>query len=352
MFLKSLYLKNFRIYKSKVFEFSPKINLIFGENAIGKTTILEAIHYLISGKSFRTEKLQDLIMENENYFYIEAQFLKHGILQSLKISFDGKERSIVHNNTKLRNATHLLGILQGVLLTPDDVDLIKGAPALRRRFFDLQIAQADPLYVYYLGRYKQAMQQRNYLLRMKKIAAIESFEYEMARSAAYIAVQRNLLVKDLNMISNPLHTILVGSHEALNFEYKTHGAITADLEKFYIELFKKNRAKEMEVGLTLAGPHKDDLNFFLNNKDVRQFASEGQQRSLISTLRLSEWLRLKSAAENDPLMLIDDLGISLDDSRKLKQLSYLSNLTQVFITMTKPEKWQSGVDVNLIEIAH
>ena len=144
MYLKSIYLKNFRIYKEKFIEFSPQINMIWGENAIGKTTILEAIYYLISGKSFRTEKSQDLISEGENYFYIEAQFLKHGISQSLKISFDGKERKIVYNSTRLQTATNLLGILQGVLLTPDDVELVKGSPLIRRHFFDLHSRRPIP----------------------------------------------------------------------------------------------------------------------------------------------------------------------------------------------------------------
>lgn len=339
MYLKSLYLKNFRIYKEKLLQFSPQINVIWGENAIGKTTILEAIYYLISGKSFRTEKLQDLIHEGETYLYIEAEFLKHGVSQSIKISIDGKERKIFYNNTRLQSATNLLGILQGVLLTPDDVDLVKGAPAVRRHFFDLQIAQVDPLYVHYLTRYNHAMRERNCLLRKKSVVAIESYEHEMAVAAAYITFQRHILIKDLEVLICPLHERLVGSFEFLSFQYKTHTGNLVELDilkKFHLDLFKKNRPRELEFGVTLAGPHKDDLVIFLNKKEARVFASEGQQRSAVSSLRLCEWTRLKKTTEGSPLMLIDDLGISLDSERKIKLLSILSSLNQVFLTLTHP----------------
>jgi DNA replication and repair protein RecF len=340
MYLKSIYLKNFRIYKEKYIEFSPQINVIWGANATGKTTILEAVYYLISGKSFRTEKPQDLIAAGESFFYIEAHFLKHGILQTIKVSFDGKDRKIFYNSTKLQTATNLLGILQGVLMTPDDVDLVKGSPQIRRHFFDLQIAQTDPLYVHYLTRYSKAMQQRNCLLRRKSSTAIESFEHEMAVAAAYITLERHHLVKDLACLSGSLHGRLSGQHEILNVQYKTHSGNNLDqakLKQYHLELFKKNRSREMELGVTLSGPHKDDLVIFLNEKEARQFASEGQQRSAVSSLRLSEWARLKKTSESSPLMLIDDLGISLDHNRKEKLLTHLSSLNQVFITLTEPK---------------
>lgn len=350
MYLKSIYLKNFRVYAEKLFTFSPGINVIFGENAIGKTTLLEAIYYLIAGKSFRAEKSNDLIKAGADFFYIEAHFVNHGISQSLKVSYDRKERKIIYNSTKLQSATNLLGILQGVLLTPDDVELVKGSPAIRRHFFDLQIAQTDPLYVHYLTRYNLAMRQRNSLLRAKKTATIEIFEYEMAKAASYIVSQRNFLVQDLEALSAPLHETLVGKEEILNFHYKTEKT-DLDLKDFYIQLFKKNRAREMDFGLTLAGPHKDDLHLFLNKKEARNFASEGQKRSLVSSLRLSEWMRLKNRSESSPLMLIDDFGISLDDGRKEKFLNHLTQFNQVFITLTDlNSQYLPTTQKNLIEI--
>lgn len=351
MQLTSLYLKNFRLYKERAFLFTPKTNVIFGANARGKTTILEAIYYFITGKSFRTEKPQELISSGENYFYLEASFKKHDVLQHLKILFDGKERKIIYNNTRLPSAVHLYGILQGVLLTPDDVALIKGEPQLRRGFFDAAIAQADPLYIHYLTRYKRALRQRNCLLKAKSIHSIDSFEHEMARSASYISLQRRSFLKKLELLSSPLHLDLSGLNENISLRYKPSGHVAHEeecLKKTYLDLLKKNRVKEIELGVTLAGPHKDDLLFFLNEKEARQFASEGQQRSFISTLRFSEWAQLKSRSEGEPLMLIDDLGISLDQNRKQRQLQYLNSFSQVFLTMTEPGLFNN--DKNLIEI--
>ena len=157
------------------------------------------------------------------------------------------------------------------------------------------------------------------LATKKSTLAIESFEHEMATAAAYITLQRNILVKDLEFLSGSLHETLVGKNEILNFQYKTHSVSLLELEllkKFHLDLFKKNRPREIDFGVTLAGPHKDDLGIFLNKKEARQFASEGQQRSTVSSLRLSEWMRLKRVSESSPLMLIDDLGISLDHGQK------------------------------------
>lgn len=354
LYFKSLYLKNFRIYEEKFLEFSPQLNLIYGKNAIGKTTILEAIYFLITGKSFRTDKMQDLIKEGTSYFYLEAEFLKHGIHQSLKISFNGKERKIFYNSTLLQTTYNLLGILKGVLSTPNDVDLVKGSPILRRHFLDVQISQIDPLYVHYLTRYHLAMRQRNSLLRQKSHIAIESFEYEMANAAAYITLQRLKLIEELNILSQPLHEALTVSQEILHIQYKTAAENLEKLDEikqFYLGLFKKNRFREMEFGMTINGPHKDDLHVFFNKKEAKTFASEGQIRSFISSLRLSEWMRLKKAADGEPLMLIDDLGISLDNQRKEKLIHQLNQLHQVFVTLTNPsEVFQPNPLISLIEI--
>lgn len=328
--------------------------MIWGENAIGKTTILEAIHFLITGRSFRTQHTSELIKAGASFFFIEARFVKHGIDQSLKVSYDGKDRRIFHNSTPLPSSTNLLGILQGVLITPDDSALVKGAPLTRRHYLDLQIAQGDPLYVHYITRYNQAMRQRNVLLKNKNVAGIEMWENEMATASAYVTHQRRQTVVDLNSLAKSLHRELVGEEESFNLEYKTAAPDSADLnglKNYHQELFKRHRKREMELGITLNGPHKDDLYLYLNGLEARHFASEGQQRSAVSTLRLAEWFRLKAVSDEAPLMLIDDLGISLDLNRKTKLLDYLKELSQVFLTFTKPREIDCNEeDLKLIHI--
>ncbi len=161
MHLRSLFLQQFRNYKEAYFEFSPSLNLICGPNALGKTSLLEAIHYLMIGRSFRPGHHQDLIKVGCDTFYLEAIFCKYNVDQKLRLHANAKERRIIYNSTALASSSNLLGLIQGVVMTPDDVNLVKGPPALRRQFLDIQIAQIDPLYVHHLGRYSRAMRQRN-----------------------------------------------------------------------------------------------------------------------------------------------------------------------------------------------
>lgn len=335
MQIRSLYLKNFRLYEEANFTFGPRINLICGPNAIGKTTILEALYVLMTGSSFRATQNSDLIKTGASGFYIEALFVKHGIEQSLKFAYEGKERKIVYNSTTLQSSSHLIGLLQGVLHIPDDVQLVKGAPQQRRHFLDLQIAQVDPLYIHHLTRYNRAMRQRNALLRTRNHSTLETWESEMASSAAYITEQRARAIADLSNLGSVLHKQLAGS-EAFALRYKTDVKSFDSLREHYVQLFKKHRLREMDLGITLYGPHKDDFVIELNNQEARYFASEGQQRSSVSTLRLAEWTRLKTISEEAPLFFIDDLGISLDQTRRTKLVSSLTDLNQVFLTLTQP----------------
>lgn len=348
MQLRSLYLKNFRIYNEAYFEFGPRINMICGANAVGKTTILEALYLLMAGRSFRTTQTADLVKNGASGFHVEASFIKYGITQTLKFSYEGKERKIVYNSTCLQSSGHLIGLLQGVLHVPDDVQLVKGSPLLRRHFLDLQIAQTDPLYIHHLTRYNRAMRQRNVLLRAKNPSTLETWEKEMAIASAYITRQRSHTVGHLSKLASGLHHDLVGTHEYFSLQYKTDVKDFGSLCDYYVELFKRHRAREMDFGITLYGPHKDDVLLELNQCEARHFGSEGQQRSCVSTLRMAEWMRLKAMSEEAPLFFIDDLGISLDSDRRRKLLGYLPDLNQVFLTLTQPI--DIGSSTHLIEI--
>ena len=216
MYLKSLYLQQFRIYREVYFEFTPALNLICGPNAQGKTTLLEAIHYLMFGRSFRPGLHQDLIHTGHNSFYLEAIFCKHDVDQKLRLYLEGKERKIIYNSTVLPNVSNLLGLIQGVVMTPDDVNLVKGSPLLRRQFLDIQLAQVDPLYVYYLTRYAKAMRQRNQLLKQKKLFSIESWEHEMAQASAYIILQRRRGLQALQKHCQTFYAYLTGETRRIN----------------------------------------------------------------------------------------------------------------------------------------
>lgn len=333
MHLKSLYLHNFRIYQEAFFEFSPGFNVILGPNARGKTSILEAIHFIITGRSFRGAQTSELIRQGASSFYLEASFVKHNMEQVVKITCAPAERKIIYNNTVLPSTTHLLGLLQGVVASPDDVALVKGAPQLRRQYLDLQIAQVDPLYIHHLNRYTRALRQRNCLLRAKQTLTIESWEHEMAQSAAYLTRQRLGAVADLRHSLQAVHQQLTDSKEKLSIEYKS-SADSIEPELFFLAQYKKHRRREMELGATLFGPHKDDLLITIDDRDVRSYASEGQQRTCVSGLRCAEWERLSQLSSEKPLMLVDDVAMSLDSRRRSLIVDYLKGVFQVFLTTT------------------
>ncbi len=332
-------MRHFRKYDEVLFQFNPTINSIIGPNAHGKTTVLEAIQYLMTGRSFRTQQAADLIQYEQNFFYIEATFIKQEIEQTLRISY-GEERKIIYNSTLFHSSANLLGLLQGVIITPDSTHLIKGSPLFRRHFLDLQIAQVDPLYVHHLTRYTRAMRQRNVLLKNKELVTIQSWEHEMAVAAAYVTLQRKKAVLDLQRLGNILHFMLTEDQSPLSLDYKSSCSEMDDeqlLREHYLHQWKKIRHKEKEIGMTLYGPHRDDLLVKIGGREARLFASEGQQRSCLMALKLAEWQRLHSLSQEMPLMLIDDIGVSLDRSRQEKLLAHLKTMGQVFLTSTEGE---------------
>lgn len=346
MYLQSLYLQQFRNYREVYFEFTPSINLICGPNAQGKTSLLEAIHYLMFGRSFRSVLHQDLIHIGCNSFYLEAIFCKHDVAQKLRVYMNGKERKMIYNHTVLSNVSNLLGLIQGVVMTPDDVNLVKGPPLLRRQFLDIQLAQVDPLYVHYLARYAKAMRQRNQLLKQKKLLSIESWEHEMAQASAYIVLQRRRSLQTLQIHCQTFYSYLTGEAENLTLKYCSEASdcqSETEIKEFHLQQFHKNRSREIVFGYTLAGPHKDDIWIGIGGRDARFFASEGQQRSCVTALHMGEWHCLKEISGDIPLLMIDDVGISLDSKRRERLIDHLASLGQVFLTTTDSDLMDSFV---------
>lgn len=338
MHIQSLALSNFRCFSEGYFEFSPRINVICGRNARGKTSILEALYFLMTGQSFRPGTTSGLIRQESEAFLLGAIFSKHSVEQTLRIYWSETEKKIVYNSTACQSVGSLLGLIQGVVTSPDDVALVKGAPAMRRQFLDLQIAQTDPLYVHHLTRYNRALRQRNALLKMKQTAGIEGWEYEMANGASYLINQRFQKVKALGVQAQKHYLDLSGEQADLALSYKSaiiEDRNQKDIRNFFLHEYKQHRQREMQLGATLSGPHKDDLLILIGTKDARFYASEGQQRSCVAALRLAEWECLASLSEERPLLLIDDIGIGLDDYRQRQLFRLLETLGQVFITSTK-----------------
>jgi DNA replication and repair protein RecF len=334
--IKTLYLRNFRNYKEAHITFSPKANMIWGDNAQGKTNLLEALHLFLTGRSFRTPHLAELIRFGSDAFYLEILFEKNGIEQTLKFSFNGTERNIVHNATPLPSLSALLGILNGVLLSPEDRALIKGGPSIRRQFLDLLLSQAKPLYLFHLSRYLRAMKQRNLLLKQRSLPTLPIWEEQMAAAAAFLTQMRVQTVLELTPLTQ---NETLGSDQ-IELAYRSQalasvGPHLENLRLFFLKQFAKHRSRECDLGISLSGPHRDDLLITLQNKEARQFASEGQQRACVASLKLAQWKWLQTFADQMPILSIDDIGISFDQAKENALYKRMEKLGQVFITSAR-----------------
>jgi len=324
MHLKTLRLRNFRNFSNCEVSFHPHLNVICGNNAQGKTNLLEAIFLLSTGRSFRTPHLSDLITYNKKFFLVEATFCKDDVDQYLLLYFDGKTKKLKYNSTLFPSFSPLLGLLPAVLHSTLDSQLIF-SPSYRRRFLNFHLAQETPLYVHHLARFLQALKQRNTLLKSKNFTSIESFEEEMAKSATFLTEKRIELIEDIRQATIKYMQIISNKREMVDIKYNTSVDIS------YLQKLRENRLKEAKLGFTIYGPHKDDFQLTLENKAAKFFASEGQKRTISLALRFAEWERLKRKTE-DAFMQIDDLQMNLDYNRINLIKTALSGFSQVFIT--------------------
>ena len=322
MFIEKLYLHHFRNYREETFSFSPGINLIRGENAQGKTNLLEALFLVGTGRSFRTAHLKELIHKEAPFFFVEAQFNKENIGQKVRLSFDGEVKKLETNHTSYSHFNPLLGQLPIIILAPEDVLLITGSPSDRRRFLDLHLAQSDPLYVYHITRYHKAIKHRNFLLRQKKEEGLEVWEALMVGAASYIKQKRSQLIAELH--ADLQASMLTMSEQKDQIEIRYQPSFT--------ENYQKHRPKELMLGSTLLGPHRDDLDILINGLPAASYASQGQLRLAVAALRLAQWKHLAKEHQVSPLFCIDDFGVHLDTSRREALLQFVTSFGQVFLT--------------------
>lgn len=313
--------------------------MIRGENAQGKTNILEAFSLLSTGKSFRTSHLQDAIRHGTSSFFIQAHFQKEGVEQTLSLAFDGQTKKILHNQTTYTSFISLLGILPSVLIVPEDISFVIGSPTERRRFIDMHIAQIDPLYVYHLGRYYKAMKQRNALLKLQSEASISSWEYIMAGAAGYIIAARQRHILELFPKAQSYMNILSEEKDVLGLQYQGSLTLSGGEKDIAAQLFlhwQKMRKRELLAKSTLHGPHRDEIQLLINEREAKSFGSEGQKRCFVAALHLAQRDAFEQSIGSAPLVGIDDFGTHLDQKRSSVLLSHVATLGQTFLTSPLP----------------
>lgn len=333
LFLKSLYLRHFRNYTEARIFFGPKINVIMGGNAQGKSNLLEAISLISTGRSFRTQHLSEAIQQGHTFFCLEAEILRDGVLHTLKLLFDGKNKKLSLDANEFSSFAPLLGTFPSILSLPEDTNLITDSPSTRRRFLNLHLAQSDSLYLHHLSRFWRSMKQRNCLLKSQREASLDCWELEMATSAQYLFQARTLFLQQLNDPFYKYSNTLSSRAESVSIRFQP---TYPSLPESYVELLKKTRKQEFEIGHTLRGPHRDDLLFFINDQKAEHFASQGQKKTLAIALRFAQWSHLIDQYACPAFMAIDDVGSMLDLSRQEQLHTQLECMQQVFLTTPSP----------------
>ncbi|MGM0396148.1 MAG: DNA replication/repair protein RecF [Bacillota bacterium] len=342
MIVEGIRLINFRNYNNVGVSFNPGINILVGKNAQGKTNLLEAIYMCSTGRSFRTNRDKEIINFQKEEAYIGTQ-LKIGEREKLtEIKLDkNKTKRIKVNKIELKNYRELDTGLKVVLFSPEDLKLVKEGPSNRRSYLDISISQIKPLYYYNLRRYNKILIQRNNLIKSFRFKGdmsglLDVFDVQLAKFGALLMLERDNYLKRLLNESKDIHNIITGGKEELHIEYISSvscGESLRGIEKSLTEALVKNREKDIEIRTTETGPHRDDFKIMINNNDSKTYASQGQQRSLVLTLKLSEVEILYKDTGHYPVLLLDDVYSELDEDRR-KYLTKLFSKMQTFITTT------------------
>ena len=334
MWIKKIKIKNFRNYESEEINLEKNINIFYGQNAQGKTNIIESIFLCSLGKSFRTKKDKEMIKLNEQNAVVEVEYEKSDRDGKIKIEI-GNKKNIYLNGIKIKKLSELLGNLNIVIFTPDDINILKGGPQNRRRFLDIMISQLRPNYMHILNLYIKTMEQRNNYLRQikeehKDENLLEIWDEKLAEYAIKIYEYRKEFIEKIIKKLDIIHKNITNGEEQIELEYVTE----CDSKEKYLKLLKERRKLDIIKGFTTKGVHRDDFVIYINKKDIKIFGSQGQNRTAMLSLKLAELQVIYDEIGEYPILLLDDFMSELDKTRRKNFLENIEG-TQVIITGTE-----------------
>ena len=350
MYINKIKLQNFRNYNEQEINLNKSINVFYGDNAQGKTNILEAIFLCTFGKSFRTNKEKELIKLGKDNANVIIEYEKKDRDGKISISISDKKQILV-NGIKIKKLSELLGNINIVIFTPDDINILKGGPALRRRFLDMMIGQLKPNYVYILNMYIKTLEQRNNYLRQineenKPENLLDIWDEKLIEYADIIYKYRKEFIDKIKKKINIIHKKITDEKEEINIQYISN----CESKEVYSELLKQRRKLDIIKGFTTKGIHRDDFEIYINNKELSIYGSQGQNRTAILSLKLSELQVIYDEIEEEPILLLDDFMSELDINRRKNFLNNINN-TQVIITCAeKIEFLKENVDYCLYQV--
>jgi len=338
MWLQHLSLKTFRNYKDTKIDFNPKLNVFLGRNAQGKTNMLEAIYFLALTRSHRTRTDKNLIHFDKEQLHLSGLVQKKTGSIPLEIELTQKGRVTKVNHLKQARLSDYVGHMNVVLFAPEDLQLIKGAPSVRRKFIDMELGQIKPIYLSDLTNYNHILKQRNtYLKSAQKIdeTFLSVLDDQLVDYGCRVMNHRLDFIKKLEYFGRKKHFELSNQIEELSISYQSSVNITdkEDLSESFKIALEKSRSRDLFKKNTGVGPHRDDLTFYINDMNA-SFGSQGQQRSLILSLKMAEIALIKKVTGEFPILLLDDVMSELDNHRQLKLLESIGEEVQTFMTTT------------------
>ena len=338
MFIKSLILKSYRSYENTKFDFDENLNVLVGNNAQGKTNVLEAIFFAIIGKSFKTSREKEVIKWEKDNAYIKAIFQKKYREVEVELLFDKlHKKTIKIDKIAIKKMGELMGAANAVFFSPEELKLVKDSPDERRRFMNIDISQTNKRYFYLIGRYEKVLANRNKLLKSSNDInvikeSIEIWDKALSELAEKIAEERKKFIEELSPYAKLAHEYISSGKEQIDIKY-----ISSFNENYASNMMKalsKNLEKDFKLGYTTVGVHRDELDIYLNGVEVKNYGSQGQQRTVALSMKLAELEIIKNRVGEYPILLLDDVFSELDSERRKKLLKFTSK-TQTIITCTE-----------------
>lgn len=343
MILQQLKLTNFRNYEKLDLKLSNNLNIFYGQNAQGKTNILESIHFLALTKSHRTSTDSEMLLDGKNKYSVQGYVLKDNIKYKLLINFEGKKKNFYIDNNEYSKITDYLSHLNVVLFYPDDIEIIKDLPDIRRKFLNNELSQLYPMYYKVLNEYNKLLKMKNDLL--KKMYSREKVDMNyfkilneyLVDKAVFIYRARKKFIDRINIYARDIF-LDISKKDNFYINYITKPSIdnfdNNTLKEWYRNLLENNFDEEVKAGMALYGPHRDDFEFLLDNINLKKYGSQGQQKLSVLVLKLAEIPIFESQIGEKPLLLLDDVFSEFDKKKKNSILKYIDNNIQTIITTT------------------
>ena len=359
MRLINLRLKNFRNIKKLNIEIKQKINIIYGGNAQGKTSILEAIYLLGLTKSFRVNDDRSIVNRDNYFFEVIGTFKKIKNPFIVRIYFSSKEgKHIFIDNEKVKKFSSIIGKVPVILLSLEDLELTYGPPSFRRKFIDILISQIDPIYLQSLKQLLKILKHRNKLLTLikegsQKETSLLPWDLQLAKFASYVCLKRREVINKFNSLLENYYKQMASTDEIVKIQYQTFFDSglqqEEEIKNYYLQKLTEIKERDIAYGSTTIGAHRDDLLFFKNNAPIKIFGSQGENKTFLISLKFAEANFIKNKVNEEPILLLDDIFSELDMSRIQKVIEHIRELNfQTFITTTDVQKFDSQLnDVSL-----